>query len=118
LEGQEMIKRIVVCDRCEKNRPVYLIPKGKNYVGGQVCGRVFCEECAKQYYNLSKESRKCRTCGKEIHEEAWKSYSETRDAKYCSILCAIKSFYSDMDECDQPRFFTEEDEKAFCGEED
>lgn len=101
-----IVDHLEVCDRCKENKPVYIIPKDRGIEG---C-RVFCEECARRYYGIERRRYKCKTCGKEISEDIW--IKDSTSYKYCSVLCAIKAFYSSYDDSDQPRFFSKDDDDS------
>lgn len=102
-----MIKKEVVCDRCNREKPAYFFPKskfGKN--------AVLCESCATYYFDISKTNTHCMQCGKII--ESFKDSYERNDCYYCSELCLIRSFFDDTE---QPCLFTKEHEEMLLDEE-
>lgn len=104
-----MIKKTVVCDRCEKGKPYVIIPKSNKLASNTV----LCRECAECYYDLDC-SPKCTNCGISI---VGNPCCKTGCDLFCSRLCAIKycEGHSGNDE-QMARYFTDEDEKMLICE--
>lgn len=104
-----MIKKTVVCDRCEKGKPWVIIPKSDKLASNTV----LCRECAKYYYDLSFDI-KCANCGGSITAVP-SCICFCRP--FCSSLCAIQfcEGHSGNDE-QRARYFTESDEKMLLGD--
>lgn len=102
-----MIKKEVVCDRCNREKPAYFFPNskfGKN--------SVLCESCATYYFEIGKPSNHCSKCNKKI--EDYNNAYKVNGLYYCSKLCAIRSYFNDTE---QPCLFTEAHEEMLLDEE-
>lgn len=97
-----MIKKTVVCDRCEKRKPKVLIEKPRFTPKNTV----LCDDCVQAYYDL--DCQPCASCGQPV-----KAYISTKyDYEvFCSPICAIR-----YKEETTVRTFTEDDEKMLLGE--
>ena len=78
-----MIKKQIVCDRCEKENPSIIIRDSK-----KLCkNSVLCKRCAEYYYHLDDNSIKCDGCGKVLYG---RDVFGGRYAYYCSLECAVR----------------------------
>lgn len=105
-----MIKKTVVCDRCERGKPWVIIPKSDKLASNTV----FCKECAEMYYDLDC-TPKCTNCGISI---IGNPCCKTGSDLFCSRLCAIKYCERHYGENEEPRYFSDHDEKMLIGEDE
>lgn len=86
-----MIKKMLVCDKCQNRLAELIVPVARN-LGKNV---VFCEECARSFYDVVVMKLKCETCGEVIFpydlEMGQKLYSlkGQNTPIFCSTECAI-----------------------------
>ena len=104
-----MIKKTVVCNRCEKGKPYVIIPKSKTLPENEV----LCRECANYYYDLSC-GIECANCGEPIVAGPG---CRCRFGTFCSPLCAIQysEGHSGNDE-QRARYFSDRDERMLLGD--
>jgi hypothetical protein len=95
-----MIKKQVVCDRCEKEKPCIIIRDSKKLGKNSV----LCERCAEYYYDLSHKKIECCGCGKVL---CGMDVFEGRYAFYCSLECAV----SVIEGCGVEKYTQEHEQK-------
>ena len=105
-----MIKKTVVCDRCGTGKPWVIITKSEKLESNTV----FCKECARYYYDIDC-SAKCENCGVTIAE---KPLCRIGAELFCSPLCAMQYCERHYGDHEEPRYFTEEDEKMLLGKDE
>ena len=80
-----MIKKFVVCDRCQKEMTSIIIPCSRTLPKDTV----LCDKCAKHYYELNESPLRCAQCGISLDEYAIRCDARPTEL-YCSVICAIK----------------------------
>lgn len=110
-----MIKKMLVCDRCQNRLAELIVPVARN-LGKNV---VFCEECARNFYEVGVVKLKCETCGKvifpydlEMGQELY-SFKRQNSPIFCSTECSL----SYTEKCAVHRI-TNDEMKALIGQGD
>ena len=105
-----MIKKAVVCDRCKKREPWVIIPESDKLQSNTV----LCKQCALYYYDIDC-SAKCASCGISI---VGNPCCKIGFDLFCSPMCAIRYREKHYGDHEEPRYFTEDDEKMLLGEDE